>query len=203
MKPVLCSILAGTLILSIASAGMAVESKKAEKKGIMSKTQDEMVKIAKSAAPAFISDNATIMVPGPDGKLKTVKEGTNGFTCVPDLSMQEVPDPACADKAGTQWLMDVINKAEKPSNDVPGIGYMAKGGWHWEKDGKVIMDPATPGAKRVKEPPHWMIFWPFTSTETMLPTMPGEFKTYIMYDGTPYAHLMIYQNPRELKQGKK
>jgi hypothetical protein len=77
---------------------------------------------------------------------------------------------------------------------VPGISYMARGGYHWEKDGKVLMDEE-PGAKLVKEPPHWMMMWPFDSTTSKLPTPPNPAGVWIMFDGSPFAHLMVYQDP--------
>lgn len=170
----------------------------AAEKGVKGMSQEDMIKTARSAAPAHISENATVMLPGPDGKLQEAVKGTNGFTCVPDIDGQEKPDPICGDKAAMEWLTSAMNKAARPSNTVPGIAYMGQGGWHWEKDGKIVMDPATPGAKRLKEPPHWMILWPISSAETMIPEMHSNFGTYVMFEGTPYSHLMIYQDPNDL-----
>ena len=55
------------------------------------------------------------------------------------------------------------------------------------------------GAKAVKEPPYWMIMWPFDSKASMLPTKPHPLEVYIMFNDTPYADLMIYQNPTKMK----
>jgi len=55
------------------------------------------------------------------------------------------------------------------------------------------------GAKVVKEPPHWMVMWPFDSKTSMLPNTPNPSGVYIMFDGMPYAHLMIYQDPKKMK----
>ena len=170
------------------------------KSAASSMSDEELVRTAMSAAPPHISRNAAIMAPGPDGKLRVLKEGTNGFTCIADLSGQEAPDPICADKAATAWVTSLLNGEPKPANTEPGISYMGLGGWHWEKDGEVVMDPATPGAKRVKEPPHWMIMWPVDDKTTALPDKPTKFGAYVMYSGTPYAHLMIYQDPMKLPQ---
>lgn len=161
-------------------------------------SDEELIRTAMSAAPPHISRDATIMAPGPDGKLRVLKEGTSEFTCLADLSGQEAPDPVCADKAATAWLTSFFNKEEKPANTAPGVAYMGLGGWHWEKDGQIVMDPATPGAKRVKEPPHWMLLWPADVRATALPVMQSRFGTYIMYSGTPYAHLMVHQDPMKL-----
>ena len=64
---------------------------------------------------------------------------------------------------------------------------------------------ATGGADRsasvreVSEPPHWMILWPIDAAATGLPTKPNSGGTYVMFAGTPYAHLMIHQDPKRLK----
>jgi hypothetical protein len=162
-------------------------------------SEEDQIKLARSAAPAHISEAATILVYTPDGKTREVVKGTNGFTCIPDIDEQEVADPICMDPAAFQWATDLTNKAPRPTNTIPGVAYMARGGWHWELGEKIIMDKNAPGAKRVKEPPHWMILWPFDPNTTGLPTYPGKFGSYIMYDGTPYSHLMIYQDPMKMK----
>lgn len=179
-------------------AGSYSEAAQQGKSAASAMSDEELIRTAMSAAPPHISKAATIMAPGPGGKLKVLKEGTNEFTCLADLSGQESPDPVCTDKTGTAWLTSMLNKEEKPATTTPGVAYMGLGGWHWEKDGQVVMDPATPGAKRVKEPPHWMMLWPFDEKATALPVMPTRFGAYVMYSGTPYAHLMVHQDPMKL-----
>ena len=75
---------------------------------------------------------------------------------------------------------------------------MAKGGYHWQKGGKILMEEE-PGAKLVKEPPHWMIMWPFSADASKLPSLPNAGGAYVMFDGNPFAHLMIYQDPNKMK----
>lgn len=165
---------------------------------IQNMSEEEVIRTAMSAAPPHISRDATIMAPGPDGKLSTIRQGTGEFTCIADLSGQEAPDPVCADKAATLWFTSMLNGDPKPANTEPGIAYMGLGGWHWEKDGQIVMDRSTPGAKRVKEPPHWMILWPVDAREAALPEKPTRFGAYVMFPDTPYAHLMINQDPKNL-----
>jgi hypothetical protein len=160
--------------------------------------QQDQMKLALSAAPAHVAKEATAMVYGEDGKLKEAKAGTNGFVCVPTVMNLPEPDPMCMDPSAKQWLDDLIAGAAKPTNTVPGIAYMARGGSHWEKNGRVVLKEE-PGAKVVKEPPHWMIMWPFDAREARLPTAPNPLGSYVMFDGTPYAHLMLYQDPRKIK----
>ena len=194
MKHVLGLIGASAIVLGLATFTIADEGHKMGGKGIKGMSKDQLVELALSAAPPDIAKDATAMVPGEDGKMVEGKKGTNGFTCFPDVDGQDVPDPICTDPAASQWVGDLMSGAPKPTNTVPGIAYMGRGGWHFEKDGKIVMKPEA-GAKRVKEPPHWMVFWAFDTKTTGLQNLPNPMGTYIMFEGSPYAHLMIYQNP--------
>ena len=69
------------------------------------------------------------MIPGDDGKPMEVRKGTNGFTCMPDTNPNsDRLEPMCMNQATAQWFTSFKNNAPKPSNTVPGIAYMAKGG---------------------------------------------------------------------------
>jgi len=61
------------------------------KSPIPTMSKDELIKLAMSAAPPNISKDATVMIPGEDGKLTEAKRGGNGFTCMPDIDGQESP----------------------------------------------------------------------------------------------------------------
>jgi hypothetical protein len=188
-------ILVVLFLTGFSSLLIAAEKEQSPIKGM---SKDALIKLALSAAPSSISKDASVMIPGEDGKMVEAKKGTNGFTCFPDINGQKVPDPICADQASSQWINDLMGDAPKPSNTVPGISYMAKGGWHYEKDGKTIMKMEE-GAKLVAEPAHWMLFWPVDSKASGIPLLPSKFGTYVMLEGTPFAHLMIYQDPNTLK----
>lgn len=185
------------LVPAVASAGDKPSAKKSTVKDVKAMSEKDQTALALSAAPARISKDAGVMIYGADGKLTEAKKGTNGFTCIPTVMNLPVPDPICMDAASNQWMTDVMNNAPKPSNTVPGIAYMARGGSHFEKNGKVVM--AGEGAKVVKEPPHWMVMWPFDPAASQLPTVPNPSGVYIMFEGSPYAHLMIYQDPNKMK----
>jgi hypothetical protein len=185
------------LVPAVASAGDKPSHKKSTVKDVKTMSEKDQTALALSAAPARISKDAGVMIYGADGKLTEAKKGTNGFTCIPTVMNLPVPDPICMDAASNQWMTDVMNNAPKPSNTVPGIAYMARGGSHFEKNGKVVM--AGEGAKVVKEPPHWMVMWPFDPAASQLPTVPNPSGIYIMFEGSPYAHLMIYQDPNKMK----
>jgi hypothetical protein len=190
------------ILLSVGFATMTIAGEDPKitggKSGIKGMSKDALMKLALSAAPEHISKNAAVKIPDEKGQLVEVKAGTNGFTCIPTVNNGPEPDPMCMDAAVGQWVADLMNKAPKPTNTVPGISYMGRGGHHWEKDGKILMEEE-PGAVSVKEPPHWMMMWPFDAKTAGLPSMPNPGGAYVMFDGTPYAHLMVYQDPNKLK----
>ena len=40
---------------------------------------------------------------GADGQMRALREGTNGFTCMPDNPATPGPDLMCMDKAALEW----------------------------------------------------------------------------------------------------
>jgi hypothetical protein len=182
---------------TVSTAATKPSKKAATVKEVKAMSEKDQTTLALSAAPARISKDAGVMIYGADGKLTETRKSANGFTCIPTVMNLPDPDPMCMDAAVQQWMNDLTNNAPKPTNTVPGIAYMAVGGSHFEKDGKIVM--SGDGAKIVKEPPHWMVMWPFEAAATKLPTVPNPSGVYIMFEGTPYAHLMLYQNPKKMK----
>lgn len=168
--------------------------------GVKSMSKTQLIALALSAAPEPIARHAAVMIPSEGGALEEARAGSNGFVCLPDIDGQPVPDPICMDAAAFQWFRDLMTRQPKPTNTVPGIAYMAQGGWHREKGGKILLGTDEPGSRRVQEPPHWMLLWPFDSAASGLPTAPNGGGAYIMFDGTPYAHLMVYQDPRTFRR---
>ncbi len=193
-------LLAAILVPGLPVPGHAV--RRGYKSAVESLSRQKQIELAMSAAPARISKNAAIVLPDKHGEPAVVKNGTNGFTCVPDIDGQEIPSPMCADEAAMTFFLDMWSGKDRPTNRTAGVAYMAQGGWHWEKDGEVIksMAKGEPGAKRVREPAHWMLIYPFTAEKSMLPVKPAIFGTWIMFEGTPFAHLMVYQDPMVLAE---
>jgi len=190
-------IIGALLIPAVAFPGDKPAKKGSTVKDVKEMSEKDQTALALSAAPAHIAKDAGVMAYGADGKLTEVKKSSNGFTCIPTVMNLPVADPMCMDPASHQWMNDIMSGAPKPTNTVPGVAYMARGGSHYEKNGKVVM--GAEGAKVVKEPPHWMIMWPFDPATTKLPTVPNPSGVYIMFEDSPYAHLMIYQDPNKMK----
>jgi hypothetical protein len=182
----LCTALVGSLLVP----------SQAPAQGAMSDAQ--YIRIAESGAPADIASRAAITRLDAKGNATTVRTGTNGFTCL--VGVPGDPDaPFCGDQNAYTWSVSAASGQPRPTNSAPGIAYMAQGGVHYETASRdVVMMPGA-NTHPVKEPPHWMLMWAFDPAASGLPTRENAGGVYIMFAGTPYAHLMIYQNPNQLK----
>jgi hypothetical protein len=166
--------------------------------GQSAEAEAEFIKAADEGAPERISAQAAVARLEPNGKTTIVRPGSNGFTCT--LMPDESHAPYCGDKRGFQWIVAAMSHKPAPPAGGTGIAYMAKGGLHYETpEGQIVMAPSAQ-TKSVREPPHWMLLTALDPVATGIPTKPNAGGTYIMFAGTPYAHLMIYQDPKMLKQ---
>ena len=90
-------------------------------------TDAELIKSAMSAVPAAVGKNATIVAMEADGKMRTIRKGTNGFTCMPDNPATPGPDPMCMDAAAMEWVHAWVAHKPPPAGRV-GLMYMLEGG---------------------------------------------------------------------------
>jgi hypothetical protein len=151
-------------------------------------TKEAKIKSAMAGGPVEIANNARIVELGEHGSLTTLREGSNGWTCFP--GHPGTMGAMCLDEPALQWLTDLIAHKAKPTNTRPGILYMLAGGMS-----RSATDPWATKGTPVKEPPHWALIWPFDPKETGLSDKPKDTGSWVMYAGTPYAHLMINQQP--------
>lgn len=151
----------------------------------------KLLQNALSAAPSTIAAHATVLAPGAGGKMTVLRDGTNGFTCIAGDKASLGHDPMCADAAGMKWAQSWMAHDAKPANEAPGIIYMLAG----SHDVSATDPWATTTTHWVTSPPHWMIMWPFEAQSSGLPSTPKSTGTWIMWAGTPYAHLMVNQTP--------
>ncbi len=155
-----------------------------------SETKEAKIKRALSAAPANIAKDAKVVDIDEKGQLTVLREGKNGFTCIAGHAGVVGDDPGCGDAAGLQWILDWAAHKPKPTNTQPGVIYMLAGGTDWS-----ATDPWSTSGTAQKWPPGWLIAWPFNSTTTGLPDKPNSTGPWIMWAGTPYAHLMLHEKP--------
>ena len=148
------------------------------------------IQSAMAAAPESISGKAAIVQAGADGSMKTLREGSNGWTCMPDNPVTPGPDPMCMDANAGQWAMAWIGKKTPPANTV-GMVYMLAGGTDASNTDPYAQAP-TEGNNWIETGPHLMV----VGSQDVLkghpsgPT-PDTKAPYVMWAGTPYAHLMI------------
>ena len=157
----------------------------------VSAADKRMIKSAMSAAPAKVAKGATIIAMGADGKMRTLREGTNNFTCMPDNPATPGPDPMCMDKNAMEWAQAWMGKQTPPAGKV-GLMYMLSGG----TDGSNTDPYATkPDVKNhwIKTGPHVMIVGADASFYDSYPKSPDPDTAvpYVMWAGTPYQHLMV------------
>lgn len=142
---------------------------------------------ATSAAPAAIGAHASVMTM--DGKV--LRKGTNGWTCMPDDPGTPGNDPMCLDRAGMAWLKAWMAKKTPPAT--PGFAYMLQGGSDASNLDPFLEKPAA-GQAWVATGPHIMILSASAAAASGYPSgeaKPDTRRPYIMYGGTPYAHIMF------------
>jgi len=161
------------------------------KPGSTSAADQKAIASAMSAAPKKVSAAATIVVIGKDGKMRTLRKGNNGFTCMPDNPTTPGPDPMCMDKAAMAWAMAWIGKTT-PAKGQIGFMYMLEGGTDASNTDPYAAKPEA-GNHWLKTGPHVMIVGAEQDFYDMYPkdATPDTAVPYVMWPGTPYQHLMI------------
>src|SRR5262245_1742434 len=74
------------------------------------KSAPEYLAKVKTAAPASIVNEATIMMMQEKGDAKTLQTGSNGFTCL----VSSDGTPLCADANGMEWRKAIGGKTTPP-----------------------------------------------------------------------------------------
>jgi hypothetical protein len=183
--------IAGVLVIG-ARSGSRAESKPGHAAVAIDTSETTKAKIerAMSAGPPEIARSAKIIDKDAQGHIVVLREGSNGFTCMPGNPNVIGDPPMCADGPSMQWAADFAAHKPKPTNTVPGITYMLAGATQ-----RSDSDPYDQTSPPITIGPHWMIMWPFDPKTTGLPTTHKETGAFIMWAGSPYAHLHIMGRP--------
>lgn len=148
------------------------------------------IAVALSAAPPDIAKDATVAEMDSHGTMKILRAGTNAFTCLPGDPHGVGMPPMCEDKVAMQWNEDRREHKPAPTTTVPGIEYMLAGATQ-----RSDSDPNDKTSPPIDIGPHWMILWPFDPATSGLPAVHKSTGAYIMYAGTPWAHLHVMGTP--------
>jgi hypothetical protein len=127
----LASVIAAiALLLMIGNRLVSRAEPQTSHSGISAKAGDtaqEKIARAMSAGPDNISGSARIIDTDAQGNKVILREGSNGFTCMPGNPNVVGEPPMCVDAASMQWFADAKAHKPKPTNTVPGITYMLAG----------------------------------------------------------------------------
>jgi len=147
------------LLISIAAVGLLASS------AVIAADNEMEPRIAKavSAAPEAISAEATVMLL--DGTI--LREGTNGWTCFPNVGPRPESDPICGDAVWKELLTREGRNIDKAAIG-PGISYML-----------------------ASDTPHIMVVVAEEDGFEGLNPTPGAGKTWIMWPDKPGRHAMI------------
>ena len=136
------------------------------------------------AAPRSVAKDAGVIRMGKDGKMRSLRESKNGFTC-----MMIESNKMCSD-ANSMAFFEAMMKGEPPTEKL-GISYMLAG-----DKGASNTDPK---AEKKTADNHWVVTGQHlmitgAAVKSMgLPDTadPDPTKPYLMWVGTPYAHAMV------------
>ena len=145
---------------------------------------------AESAAPAAIAHDAAVVTVDASGAMKELRKGGNGWTCMPDAPDTPGTDPMCFDANAGKWVAAWVAHKPPPAGNV-GLMYMLEGGTDASNTDPYAKQP-TANNDWVKTGPHIMV----VGSPEILAGHPSGAKPdtavpYVMWAGTPYAHLMV------------
>jgi hypothetical protein len=164
----------GAAALVVAGASAAAQDKQA------------LIESALSAAPPTVAEAATVK----DSKGNVLKEGTGAYTCFPREGAGQ--SPMCVDGVWAGWLDAYVNKKPFTTSEA-GVSYMLAG--DAPDGGASNIDPfasePTADNQWIVEGPHVMILVPDAALLEAFPAEPGSGDPYVMWKGTPYAHIMV------------
>ena len=194
----LCILLCvGTAVLPISACNKAQEmSANVTNKSETSETTNsaapskDPVASAESAAPAAIAHNASVATVGAGGAMTEVRKGTNGWTCIPDAPDTPGNDPMCFDANAAKRVDAWVHHKPPPAGSM-GVMYMLEGGTDASNTDPYATKP-TAENDWISTGPHIMI----VGSKEILAGYPSGAKPdtaapYVMWAGTPYAHLMV------------
>ncbi|MDX1405315.1 MAG: hypothetical protein R3192_12290 [Woeseiaceae bacterium] len=152
--------------------------------------ESDLMADALSAAWPGMAEDATVV----DWDGNVLREGSNGYTCFPTPPLLSGTAPMCVDGEWIKWADAWANKKDYQAETL-GISYMLAG-----DEGASNIDPYAEGPtddnEWITEGAHLMIVAPQELLESF-PTDPDNGGPYLMWKGTPYAHLMVPIGNRE------
>ncbi len=176
--------------LLIAGSGMVLITGARAEQAKAAPTDAQLIASAMAAAPAKVAGGATIVAMEANSTMRTLRKGTNAFTCMPDNPATPGPDPMCMDKNAMDWVHAMLGHQPPPPGKV-GFMYMLAGGTDASNTDPYAAGPSASN-HWIKTGPHIMILGADASFYDAYPKGPDPDTSvpYVMWAGTPYQHLM-------------
>jgi hypothetical protein len=176
--------------VALAGATLVVQAANPPVATAAAPSDQQLIASAMSAAPAAVGKAATIVAMTADGKMRTLRKGTNAFTCMPDNPETPGPDPMCWDKNADGWMQAYMHHGTPPAGKV-GFMYMLAGGTDASNTDPYAKAP-TASNHWIKTGPHVMIVGADAAFYDQYPKSadPDTSMPYVMWAGTPVQHLM-------------
>lgn len=204
MKARCCSIF---LLLALPAVPGAAQSAAAGRAGPrLMLPRDREIALARSAAPAAVSRDATVLVLTERG-FEVAEAGSNGVTCVVNRSQPESLEPHCFDAEGSATVLPIElrrtemlrdgRSADEIDREIedglrtgryhlpqrPAMSYMMS-------SGQILYDDE--GNRVGRWQPHLMIFYPhLTAGDLGLGTTPSTDAAVVVDPGEPLANIMV------------
>jgi hypothetical protein len=149
----------------------------------------QLIASAELAAPTAVARHATIVAPSLVG-MRILRQGTNGFTCMPSNPNVPGPNQMCWDKAAQGWIDAIADHRDPPAGKV-GFMYMLAGGTDLSNTDPFARKPSADHC--IRTGPHIMIVGADPTFYDAYPrdADPDTTQPYVMWAGTPYQHLMV------------
>lgn len=146
----------------------------------------DKIESAMSAGPPSVSADATIQ----DWDGTVLREGTNGWTCLPDRADTEGADPWCVDASWLNFIDAYVSKTE-PTYETVGIAYMLVGDTPVSNTDPYATEKTNDEDWVEGLGPHLMVLVPDKAELEGMSTDPNNGGPWIMWPDTPYVHIMI------------
>jgi len=150
-------------------------------------SNDDLIKNALSAAPAALAKNATVV----DAGGNVLREGSNGYVCLPDDPDLPGNSPMCLDEGWLPWADAWMNHKPLAAPDKISFAYMVQGDSPVSNTDPYATEPTADNEWIANGGPHIMVLVPDVKLLEGLPTDPDYGGPWVMWRDTEYAHLMI------------
>jgi hypothetical protein len=171
--------------------GLIVVGRAQAQSGAQPSSRDVKIASALTAAPEEVTRNATVKDwPAREGEgLTLLRQGTNEWVCLPDDPTTPGNDPTCLDQTFHDALVAFFS-GQQPRITRVGYAYMLTS----DAEGSNT-DPMAKGATPTNQwhhaGPHIMLLYPDAKLLDGVPTKPSAYGPYVMFPGTPIAHVML------------